>query len=165
MAYTYTFGIWIWCSWPHGHSTCHCRMATSCQSCDLNGCHSFERSCHPDAVICPHFATCSQEVSNLDSRSGTYYVPEFQPLSGYLEDVKALPISQMPEASLRVQQRAAGWGIRASHWITAQIPFFPSDSHKILRSHFIFSHRPMASHMYSFISYKTHLSISLSVLK
>eukprot|EP00434_Breviolum_minutum_P012044 symbB.v1.2.010619.t2/scaffold696.1/size260109/12 len=32
------------------------------------------------------------------SESGTYYAPKFQPLNGYLEYIKALPINQMPEA-------------------------------------------------------------------
>lgn len=32
------------------------------------------------------------------SESGTYYAPKHQPLSGYLEYIRALPINQMPEA-------------------------------------------------------------------
>ncbi|CAJ1411101.1 unnamed protein product [Effrenium voratum] len=32
------------------------------------------------------------------SESGTYYAPKFQPLNGYLEYIRALPINQMPEA-------------------------------------------------------------------
>eukprot|EP00913_Durusdinium_trenchii_P035956 g33641.t1 len=32
------------------------------------------------------------------SESGTYYAPKFQPLSGYLEYIRSLPINQMPEA-------------------------------------------------------------------